>query len=169
MIKITELDYILESHFKDTSTSFSEPQADMEIKIDKTGLKPLMYSFDKNLSKEYKGGLFPFFAKKKGVCSICDYIIFCINNGKLYALVIELKKGKAGTLKQLDAAECFVNYIIATYNRVKNSSIECNIRKISIKAPKLVKKKTKMSEIKYDATNHTFLSTSKFYLKPHLK
>ncbi len=169
MIKISEFDDILESHFKEAATSFEEPSQNMKIEIETGGCAAVVYSFDKSLGAKFKGGLFPFFAKKKGVCSVCDYIVFAIIGGELYALVVELKKGSGNTRIQLNAAECFVNYIIATLNRIKKQNLTCKIRKISIKNPKIRKKRTKMSIPKYDKDNHFFLESSKFYISSYLK
>ncbi len=169
MIRISEFDDILESYFKEAATAFVEPSQNMRIEIVSRGCTSVVYSFDKNLGAQFKGGLFPFFAKKKSVCSVCDYIVFAIVGGDLYALVVELKKGNGNTRIQLNAAECFVNYVIATLNRIKKQNLTCKIRKISIKNPKIRKKKTKMSIPKYDNDNHFFLESSKFYISSYLK
>ena len=169
MISILELDDILETYFKDPLTAFEEPSQKMKIEIDKRGSQSVMYSFDKQLNSQFKGGLFPFFSKTKGVCSMCDYIIFAIKDKKLYALVVELKKGLGSTKAQLNAAECFVNYIVCTICRIKKQDIKCEIRKISVKNPKIRKKKTKMTIPSYDEDNHTFLESKKFYLSTYLK
>ena len=141
----------------------------MKIEIDKKGCKSIMFSFDKQLGKKYKGGLFPFFAKTKEVCSICDYMLFAIEGKKLYILLIELKKGNANSSKQLKATECFANFIVETIKRVKKYQIDFSVRKISIKNPRIKKKKTKITEHSYDQDNHAILETSKFYLKSFLK
>lgn len=169
MIKISDINDVLHSDFLDTSTSFQEPSEGMKIDIDKKGCKSIMFSFDKKLGREYKGGLFPFFAKTKEVCSICDYMLFAIKDRELYILLIELKRSNANTSKQLRAAECFANYIVETIKRVKKSQFTFSVRKISIKNPRIRKKKTKITDFSYDEHNHTILETSKFYLKSFLK
>ncbi|AMM51871.1 hypothetical protein TH61_12745 [Rufibacter sp. DG15C] len=142
----------------------------MNIPIDKRGgCKIINYKFDKELSKDYKGGLFPFFAKTKGICSICDYIIFAEKDKTLYALIIELKRGRNTTTPQLNAAECFVNYIINTTNRIHKTNLNPLIRKISIHEYKLKKRNTVSREINYDSNYHHDFKHDIFLVSSFLK
>jgi hypothetical protein len=149
-----QINDILESDFcHNDTTVLEEESASMKVELNKRGSKILIYKFDKQLNKDFKGGLFPFLAKNKGVCSICDYIIFVEKNNNFYALIIELKKGKSSPKPQLIAAECFVNYIIATMNRVNKINSNIIIRKIGIHESRR-KWNTKMKEVEFDENNY---------------
>lgn len=150
------------------TTILEEGSVNMKIPIDSTGCKFLLYKYDKQLKKEYKGGLFPFFAKKKSVCSVSDYILFTETKGKLFILIIELKKGKDQTLPQLKASKCFVDYVINTINRIYNVSIIPQIRLISVHEYKLPKKKVKDRGVMYDKEFHCQLKDKKFEIRKFL-
>lgn len=113
MSKLDHISSVLHNDFLSNERSaLEEKSVKMKININSSGCRFILYKYDKKLKKEYKGGLFPFFAKIKGVCCICDYILFAEFNNKLFVLIIELKKGKESTLPQLKAAKNFVDYII---------------------------------------------------------
>lgn len=168
MSKLKLIDNILHSDFIATNSKLEEPEVSMSIDVDKRGCNAVLYKFDKKLGKDYKGGLFPFFAKNKGVCKNCDYIIFAERKSKLTVLVIELKKGKQQTFPQLKAAECFVKYIIDTLNRINDMNLEVEIRKVSIHEIKLKKRSTKPKEIFFDDLNHCVFRNNKFYIASFL-
>jgi len=167
--KLNDINNVLHEHFKTNKTYLEEEDASMRIEVDKRGCKSLFYKFDKQLPREYKGGLFPFFAKKKGVCQVCDYLIFAEKNNNFFVLIVELKRGKQQTMPQLDAGECFADYIIATMDRITKQQSDVTIRKISVQNYRIRKKKTKQQEIEYDENNHYHLKDNKFHIAAFLK
>lgn len=169
MDKLANIDSVLEKEFKCNSSCLEEKTVSMKIDVDTQRCRSIIYQFDKQLPKAYKGGLFPFLAKNEGVCKMCDYIIFAEKNSKIYALVLELKRGKSQTLPQLNAAECLAKYINLTYNRVHKTNEKFIVRKISVKEINIRKKRTKMSEVEYDEHNHFHVDTNKFYIVAYLK
>lgn len=162
---LSEIAEILHDDFKSRVNCFEEKDAKMKIDIDSNGCQCLIYKYDKKLGKEYKGGLFPFFAKNAGVCKVSDYIVFAEKKKTLYCLVIELKRGKSQTFPQLKAAKEFAQYIINTVNRVKGKSYKPKIRLVSIHELKLRKKKTMAGTIEYDQDSHYILKSNHFVLK----
>lgn len=137
---LSKLDSFLVSDFKNVKKSLDEPQENMSLSIVGNGVSFLSYSYDKEVSGQKKVNLLPFLEKKKSVHSMCDYILFCQNHEKLFVLLIELKKGKQEVMTQLNAGKCFVEYVIATLNRVEGSTIKPEIRKIAIRNNNIVKK-----------------------------
>lgn len=169
MTKLEQIKNVLHDDFLcKERTVLEEKTVEMKISIDSNGCNFLLYKYDKELKKEYRGGLFPFFAKNRGVCSVCDYILFAEVGKKLFILIIELKKGNEQTLPQLKAACCFVNYIMGTINRVNRTSIEPEIRLISIHEYNVVKKSTREKGINYDSDCHCQFKQRKFQIKKFL-
>lgn len=169
---MTNIDYfrnILNPIFISDESSLNEMKENMKIDLDKRGCNSILFKFDKDLGKEYKGGIFPFFNKGEAkVCKVCDYIIFAETAGNIFALLIELKKGKEGTNPQLKAGECFSNYVNATVNRVYDTQIKLIIRKIAIHEFK-IKRNTKPKPITYDENNMHHFRANKFFIKEYLK
>ena len=155
---LSKLDSLLATDYKNANHTLEEPQENMSIGIDSGGLRFLSYSYDKQEVDEQKKNVLPFLAKRKNVHAMCDYIIFCQENGKLFVLLIELKKGKQEVMSQMKAAECLVNYIIATLNRVEKMEIIPEIRKISVRSRFIQKKgPCRPKEVVYDENRfHTF-------------
>jgi len=125
----------------------------MCVSVESSGVDFLSYQFDKDLAKEnYPYGLFPFFNRsQKGTHSMCDYVIFCLLPGELYILLIELKKGGSNVTQQLNAGKCFVEFVIATLNRLEGLKIHPVIRMVSVRERnKLEKGTTKQRKAKYD-------------------
>jgi len=58
-------------------------------------------------------------------------------------------------MKQLNAAQCFSEYLISTINRVYGTSLKPEIRKISIRE-RHIKPKQKQKDIEYIENFHTF-------------
>ncbi len=166
------LDYfrtVLSNEFITNDSFLSEPKEKMRIDLIKSGCKSFLFKFDKQLGREYKGGIFPFFnSGEKGVCKVCDYIIFAEKSGKVYSIMIELKKGREGTNPQLKAGECFVEYVKATVNRVYKKNFDLTIRKVAIKQFKR-KNRTKIKDIEYNEHNIHEFSDEKFRLQAFLK
>lgn len=169
MSKLDDINNVLHEDFKTKSTYLEEASASMKIEIDKRGCKSLFYKLDKQLPREYKGGLFPFFAKNEGVCKVCDYLIFAEKDNNFFVLIVELKKGRQQTMPQLKAGECFANYIIATMDRVTKRTSNVIIRKISVREFKISKKKTTQKKVEYDENRHCELKSNKFYIAHFLK
>lgn len=166
---LKDIDNVLNTDFKTNKTYLEEESASMKIEVDRRGCQVLFYKLDKQLGREYKGGLFPFFAKNSGVCRVCDYLIFVKRDAHFFVLIVELKRGDQQTMPQLDAGECFVDYVISTMNRVNKQNVKATIRKISIQEFRIKKKKTKMKEIEYDEYNHYHLKSNKFHIAAFLK
>ncbi|WP_143019021.1 hypothetical protein [Chryseobacterium taihuense] len=167
--KLSHISNILNDYFKEDKISkLIEKQENMSIDFISENQKFLSFSFDKQLSnRDFPKGLFPFFNRgEAGVCAFCDYIIFTEKAGQLYILLIELKKGKDNVTKQLNAGQCFAEYIISTLNRVYNANVKPQIRQISIRE-RHIKPKQKQKEIQYTNNFCTF-SDSKFWLKKYL-
>jgi hypothetical protein len=169
---MSKLDFfrtILSEEFITNKSYLAEPKENMRVDLIKAGCNSFIFNFDKQLGKEYKGGVFPFFnCGEKGVCKVCDYVIFAEKAGKLYSLVIELKKGREGTNPQLKAGVCFVDYIKATVNRVYDKDFDLTVRKVSIKEFKR-KNRTKIKDIEYNEHNIHEFSEDKFRLQAFLK
>lgn len=174
MSKLEMISNILHCYFKNDSTSkLEEPQANMSVDFIGDNQKFVSFSMDKKLNKkEFPKGIFPFFNSGiPEVCSFCDYIIFTEYKGQLFILLIELKKGRDKVTTQLNAGECFAEFVIKTVNRVYKQNIIPEIRKISIREYE-IKSKQKYTQrqkaIEYDENNfHTF-QDSKFWLKKYL-
>jgi len=167
--KIELISNVLDDFFKEENISeLKENQENMSVELVRDNLRFLSFSFDKTLPKnDFPKGLFPFFNRgEPKVCSFCDYVIFTEYNGKLFILLIELKKGKDNVMKQLNAAQCFSEYLISTINRVYGTSLKPEIRKISIRE-RHIKPKQKQKDIEYIENFHTF-ENSKFWLKKYL-
>lgn len=167
--KIELISNVLDSFFKEENiTELKETQENMSIELVSDKLRFLSFSFDKILPKQdFPKGLFPFFNRgEPKVCSFCDYVIFTEYNGKLFILLIELKKGKENVTKQLNAAQCFSEYLISTINRVYDVKLKPEIRQISIR-DRHIKPKQKQKEIEYINNFHTF-EDNKFWLKKYL-
>lgn len=171
MSKITLIDYVLHPDFKHNDSQLKEENNDVSMSIDliKDNCQSIIFELDKKLGKEYKGGIFPFFnSSNSKVCKVCDYIIFAEYNNELYALIVELKKGASGTLPQIKAGECFVDYVISTVNRINNTNHNITKRRISIQEVKR-KRKTKLKDIEYDSENHHFFDQNKMRIVSFLK
>lgn len=167
--KLNYVSNILDDYFKEDNISkLVESQQNMSVDFISDNHKFLSFSFDKKLStKEFPKGMFPFFNRgEPGVCAFCDYIIFTEKAGQLFILLIELKKGKDNVTKQLNAGKCFVEYVIATINRVYGLNIDPQIRQISIR-DRFIKPRQKQKVVEYQNNFFTF-SDSKFWLKKYL-
>lgn len=62
---LNDIDTILHSDFKCERIQFEEEDVGMKIDVNHNGCQCLFYKYDKKLSREYKGGLFPFLQKMK--------------------------------------------------------------------------------------------------------
>ncbi|MDO9512893.1 MAG: hypothetical protein Q7J34_14150 [Bacteroidales bacterium] len=169
MSQIEYFQNVLNSDFISSNSFLEEPDVEMRVNVDKTGCTSLIFKFDRQLGKTYKGGMFPFFNRgESGVCKVCDYIIFSEKAGQLYALSIELKKGSESTNPQLEAGVCFSDYTLATVNRVHKKNFSIVNRKISIKEFNR-KGKTKLKEVEYNEHNIHAFSEKTLRLQAFLK
>lgn len=169
MSKLSLIDYVLNTDFKINDNYLEELSVRMKIDLIKDGCQSIVFQLDKQLGREYKGGRFPFFdSTNSDVCTACDYIIFSEYKNELFALVIELKKSSRGTLPQIKAGECFVDYVISTVNRINKTNHSITKRRISIREFER-KRKTKLKEVEYDAENHHFFDQNKMRIISFLK
>lgn len=169
MSKIEQIDYVLNPEFKITTTELREDGASMQIELIKDRCTSLIFQLDKQLGANYRGGIYPFFDNRNsGVCKVCDYIIFAESNNTLYSLIIELKKGERDTKPQLKAGDCFVDFVIATVNRIYNTNYTINKRFVSIREFQR-KRKTKLKDIEYDEYNHHYFNQQKLRIYTFLK
>lgn len=163
------IDNVLNPNFKISDNYLIEDQAKMKIELIQTGCRNIVFQLDQKLGREYKGGMFPFFnSSNQKVTTVCDYLIFSEYKNKIYALIVELKKGDQNTNPQLKAGECFIDFVVATVNRINNTNLLIEKKKISIKEFKR-KKNTKEMEVKYDSNNHHFFEQSKFRILSFLQ
>ncbi len=142
----------------------------LNIKSSST-LEYCLYRFDPDID-----AIFPFFNKThdapKGLGKICDFILFVEENTTFFILLIEMKVGNATTKKQLDASECFIEYIIKSAERVGHRLEKAIVRKIGInERPKSRKRPTKMQDLAYDPNNFLDydLATTDFIIRAVLK
>jgi hypothetical protein len=169
MSKIEQIDYVLNPDFKIDASELREEGASMQIDLIKDRCISLIFQLDKQLGANYRGGVYPFFdSRNSDVCKKCDYIIFAESNNTLFSLIIELKKGKRDTKPQLKAGECFVDFVIATVNRINSTNYTINKRFISIREFER-KRKTKLKDIEYDEYNHHFFEQNKLRIYTFLK
>ncbi len=95
--------------------TLKEKRTTTKVQLQTTG-SYLLYDFEL-----IKQPLFPFFAKNeetKGLNSIADYVIFTESKGKLFAVVVELKKNEGRPENQLYATKQFLQYLINSVNRI---------------------------------------------------
>ena len=144
----------------------------MSLNITDFKRKYLLYSFDK-VVKTTKGNkaidLQPYFSSNEGVKKMCDYFLFCWEEGKLYVLLIELKQGGEQVTKQLDAGKVFATFIVSTLNRVEKLNIKPVIRKISVRDSHILRKGTSMKSVVYDKDSFCTFDGSVFVLPEFLK
>ena len=60
MSKLSFIDYVLNPYFKINDNYLEEPSVPMKIDLIKEGCQSIVFQFDKQLEREYKGGIFPF-------------------------------------------------------------------------------------------------------------
>lgn len=169
MSKIERIDYVLNPDFKINSTELIEQNTSMQIELIKDRCLSIIFQLDKQLGANYRGGIYPFFnSRNSGVCKVCDYIIFAESNNDIYSLIIELKTGDKDTMPQLRAGECFVDFVIATVNRIYKTNYSINKRFVSIREFER-KRKTKLRDIEYDENNHHFFEQNKLRIYTFLK
>lgn len=167
---LNKIDALLHPAFKDKTKSLQEKQANMTLDIVDWNVPYIMYSFDKMPANLNRGVLQPYFRQNKSsILSMCDYFIFCFENGKLYVLLVELKHGKDNVTKQLCAGRCFAKYIVDTLNRVEKINITPQLRLISIRNKNICKKGQQMKPVKYDKDNFCTFEGGSFQLREFLK
>ena len=112
----------------------------------------IIYRFDPD-----KTNIFPYFKQIRGLKQICDYFIFAEDDKRFFVFLIELKKKCGSPISQLEASECFVNFMLERAKRV-GLKIEKDIfiRKLGIKDTNLaIKKGTEyFKNMGYDNDNY---------------
>lgn len=122
MSRLRAINEILHEKYLDENDFLIETDKDQkgirfEMKrkiVAKAGLNYTLYKFDA------QDTIFPYF-KASGVDNLkkmCDYVMFVEDGSHLFVFLIELKKGSESAKKQLEAGECFTNYIISTVKRL---------------------------------------------------
>lgn len=159
-IILEHIDSLIEEKYKEKrNTPLEEVGVMPPIPLDTVGVSCRVYSFDRKYTKEDKTDrLFPFYKKNEGAQTTCDYCIIGFNNGKLYVLLIELKKGDSSVLPQLKAGEQLAKFVINTINRMYDKHLNPTIRYISIRGKNiLIKPTTRIKPVAYDKDNlYTF-------------
>lgn len=169
---LCKVDSLLATAYKEPKGKMEEKQIKMSLPISDHGKQYLLYSFDKSgkLANNTKAiDLQPYFKANTGVKSMCDYFLFCWEKGKLYVLLIELKQGKNNVRRQLLAGKLFALNIVSTLNRVEDTTIQPEIRKISIRDNYIIRKGTSMKSIVYDSDSFCTFNGSEFHLPEFLK
>ena len=164
---LNKVESLLTAVYKEPLGTLKEKQAGMSLCINDYRRKYLLYSFDK-VVKSTNGSkaidLQPFFSANASVKSMCDYFLFCWEHGKLYVLLIELKHGDEQVTCQLEAGNLFALYLINTLNRVEKLDIIPVIRKISVRDSHILRKRTSMKSIEYNADSFCTFDGSVFHL-----
>ncbi len=89
-----------------------------DISIKKKG-KLFIAKFDKKSQKDKD--YFPYFSNIKYLRKVSDYVLFYINNKKLFVFICELKsKNGKNSGKQVEASYVFSKYLISTVSRMLN-------------------------------------------------
>lgn len=150
---LEDIEFVLNTEFreKDQGILFDTNENEeciLRSKIDTDGLvgcEYRLYRFDPN-NKD----IFPFFSTVKGrnVKNICDFFLFVAYHEEIYVLLIEHKSGSGSSNVQLEASECFINYIRSTIKRVGRDD-KCNIIKVRLHIL-YQKKQNKMSKPQYE-------------------
>lgn len=149
-------------YVNDSLDEIEESEVDMRRRLKKghiTNDNIIIFRLDQN-SK----GLDPFpYLKKaedsgfKGMKRICDFVIFVSNAGDVYALLIEMKKGKDSPVEQLELSVPFLDMVFNRARLLKHWDSSIIIRKIGITDE--VGKRTTMDkgEVKYNENNYVKL------------
>jgi hypothetical protein len=113
---------ILNENFKDEPEFLSEKDKDKHGKVFEMKRKIIcgnelsycVYKYD--VTKD----ILPFFKSTgvTGLKKICDYVLFIEDGEHLFVFLIEMKKGTESAKRQLDAGQCFAEYILSTLNRL---------------------------------------------------
>lgn len=161
---------LLADSFRNTTGVLEEPAEKMKVSVSTTG-NSAVYSFDiaqkAGLSSK---DLFPFFKTVMGAHTMCDYMIFAQQAGKLFILLVELKKGDSQAGPQLRAGRNFASFIVNTFNRVYKQNITPEIRMISVHNANVIKKgTTKMKDVSYDAEGFADFKGNTFCVQEFLK
>lgn len=151
MSKLNIIDSILNENFKEELSVLYEKDKDkygkvFEMKRKIVCGKEISYSIYKyDVSKE----ILPFF-KSTGVTNlkkICDYILFIEDGAHLIVYLIEMKKGTESAKKQLDAGQCFAEYVLSTINRL-NLELNINVDNLHFRKIRISESKSKKVTLK---------------------
>jgi hypothetical protein len=129
----------------------------------------IIYQFDTSASD--KSDIFPFFKSKPGLKRICDYCIFVEDNKRFFVFLVELKKGKKSPIPQLEASECFINFILESAKRLgMKFDKKPNIRKLGITDDNVSDKRTTDSHTYLEFDKNKYLQIqSNLYLSRFMK
>lgn len=166
-----KVESLISDSYREKAGKLRESQANMLLDIANHGRRYLLYQFDKIVNS--KGGkaidLQPYFKANESVKSMCDYFLFCWENGKLFVLLIELKRGKDKVTTQLYAGEIFAHYLINTLNRVEKTTYKPEVRFVSVRDSHIVKKGTSMKPVEYNKDFFCTFEGCSFQLPEFLK
>ena len=112
-----------------------------ETKIDSALINELLVCrLDPNAER-----IFPYFRQKTGLGlnQICDYFLFAMQQNSLFILLVELKQGHCCATPQLQASECFMQFLKHTAERVGFDTT--NISVIKVKYHQHAKRGTKQA------------------------
>lgn len=106
--------------------------------------------------------LFPFLKKSddsglKGMRRICDFVIFVSEADLVYALLIEMKKGKVSPVEQLDVTAPLIDFIFARARLLGYWDTEIVIRKIGISDVPDKRPTKDRGDVIYDDNNYVKL------------
>lgn len=169
---LSKVESLISDSYREKEGRLKEPQAKMLLDITDYGRPYLLYQFDK-IIKPTKGGkaidLQPYFKANEGVKSMCDYFLFCWEKGKLFVLLIELKRGTEKVTTQLAAGKNFAQYLVNTLNRVENTSYTAEVRMIAIRDIHIARKGTSMKPVVYNKDSFCTFEGYSFQLPEFLK
>lgn len=118
-----------------------------KVEIDGTGRTNLtwtLYRFDLE-KKEFLQFFNMTNEAPEGLRKFCDYVLLVEASGKSYVLLIEMKRGSLGDAeKQLNASECFINYLYSSAERLHRDfdGSEFNRRSVVLRKIKLRERKS---------------------------
>lgn len=118
----------------------------------------LLYNFE--LLKD----VFPFFSKTneaKGLNVVADYVVFTEKGGRLWCVVIELKRKNGDPRNQLSATKEFVFYLVDSVNRHCKKKYDIEMRGIAYS--RLTRPKTNLKK-PFDINFNAFLTGDKINL-----
>lgn len=113
----------------------------------------------------------------EGLRKFCDYVLLAEASGKSYVLLIEMKRGSLGDAeKQLNASECFINYLYSSAERLQRDfdGYEFNRKRVILRKIKLKKcksnKLTTKGGLRVDKTQEfiTYESVGQFPIAPFI-
>lgn len=173
MSKIQIINTILHQDFCDKSQILKEQDKDKKGKVFEMKRKIISPHYIEYTLYKYdqKKDIFPFFTDRdaerndgtgvKHLKKMCDYILFVEEGSHLFVFLIELKKGRQSGKRQLDAGECFANYLLKTINRL-NFDINLTDSCLHFKQIQITESRSKKKKL-----SHECLKENGVYEHPH--